>query len=165
MKVVKNYVNKKFQWHLRESNPRPPACSATKPLQTTINLNCIKYSIRTAQKTHCASVIQIIYLLIFEEIFVVFSDNNRTSGGTLCRWKAEFWHYQPGVAAGIATFYGPDGAGFETLEWTRFSGPTKKGPKTDPASCAVGTGPLPRVKRPGHGDDIPFPSSTVIELG
>ena len=44
------------------------------------------------------------------------------------------------------------------LVWAKFSAPVQTGPGAHPASCTVGTGPFPRVKRPGRGADHPPPS-------
>jgi len=37
------------------------------------------------------------------------------------------------------------------------------GPVAHPASCAMGTGSFPEVKRPGHGIDHPPPSSAEVK--
>ena len=39
----------------------------------------------------------------------------------------------------------------------RFSTPVQTGPGAHPASCTMGAGSLPRVKRPGRGADHPLP--------
>jgi len=39
--------------------------------------------------------------------------------------------------------------------WTRFSAPVQNGPGAHPASCTIGTGYFPGVKRPGRGVDHP----------
>ena len=39
----------------------------------------------------------------------------------------------------------------------RFSAPVQTGPEAYPASCAMGTGSFPGVKRPGRGADPPPP--------
>ena len=41
----------------------------------------------------------------------------------------------------------------------RFSPPVQTGPGVFPASCTMGTGSFPGVKRPGRGTDHPPPSS------
>ena len=40
----------------------------------------------------------------------------------------------------------------------RFSAPVQTGPRAHPASCTMGTGSFPAVKRPGRGADHPPPS-------
>ena len=49
----------------------------------------------------------------------------------------------PGSVVGIATGYGLDGPGIESL---RFSAPVQTGPGAHPASCKMGTGFFPGVK-------------------
>ena len=49
-------------------------------------------------------------------------------------------------SVGIATGYGLDGPGIESLWGARFSAPVQTGPEAHPASCAVGTGSFPGVK-------------------
>ena len=44
----------------------------------------------------------------------------------------------------------------------RFSVPVQTGPVAHPASCTMGTGSFPGVKRPGRGVDHPPPSSTKV---
>ena len=56
-------------------------------------------------------------------------------------------------SVGIATSYGMDGPG------ARFSVPVQTGPGAHPASCTMGNGSFPGVKRPGRGADHPPPSS------
>ena len=55
-----------------------------------------------------------------------------------------------GSVVAIATGYGLDGPGIESL-WggERFSAPVQTGPGTHPASCTVGTGSFPGVKVAG----------------
>jgi len=58
-------------------------------------------------------------------------------------------------SVGVATGYGLDGPGIE-FRWGRdFSSPVQSGPGVHPASCTVGTGSFPGVKRPGRGVDHP----------
>ena len=52
----------------------------------------------------------------------------------------------PGSSVGIATGYGLDGPGIESLWEARFSSPVKTGPGVHPASCTMGTGSFPEVK-------------------
>ena len=49
-------------------------------------------------------------------------------------------------AVGIATGYGLDGPGIESLWGTRFSAPVQTGPGGHPASCTMGGGSFPEVK-------------------
>ena len=44
----------------------------------------------------------------------------------------------------------------------RFSAPVQTGSKAHPASCTMGTGSFPRVKRPGRGVDHLPPSSAEL---
>jgi len=46
---------------------------------------------------------------------------------------------------------------------TRFYAPFQTGPGAHPASCKMGTGSFPGVKRPGLGFDHPPPSSAQVE--
>ena len=63
-------------------------------------------------------------------------------------------------SVGIATRYGLDGPGIES-RWggARFSAPIQTGPGARPASCTMGTGSFPGVKRPGRSADHPPLSS------
>ena len=61
-------------------------------------------------------------------------------------------------AVGIATRYGLDGPGIESRWWARYSAPIQTGPGAYPASCTMGTGSFPGVKRSGRGADHPPPS-------
>jgi hypothetical protein len=70
--------------------------------------------------------------------------------------------YGPGSSVGIATDYGLEGPGIESKKipvggdifCTRSDRPWGH-----PASCTMGTGSFPGVKRPGRGADYPPPSS------
>ena len=66
-------------------------------------------------------------------------------------------------SVGIATRYGLDGPGIESRWGARFSAPVQTGPGAHPASYTLGTGPFPRVKRPGRGVDPPPSSAEVKE--
>jgi hypothetical protein len=74
----------------------------------------------------------------------------------------------PGSSVGIATGYGLDVPGIEccvtlmecrTIKkvqvGARFFAPVQTGPGAHPASCTMGTGSFPGVKRPGRGADHP----------
>ena len=60
-------------------------------------------------------------------------------------------------SVGIATRYGLDGPGIESRWGARFSAPVQTGPGAHPASCTMGTGSVPGVKRPRRGADHPPP--------
>ena len=62
-------------------------------------------------------------------------------------------------SVGIATRYGLDGPG----GGTRFSAPVQSVPWLHPASCIMGTGSLPGLKRPGRGVGYPTPSSAEVK--
>jgi hypothetical protein len=55
--------------------------------------------------------------------------------------------------SGVATRYWLDGPGFESLWSARFSALVQTGPGANPASCTMGTGSFPWVKRPGRDAD------------
>ena len=59
----------------------------------------------------------------------------------------------------MATRYGLDGPGIESRWRARFSAPVQ----AYPASCTMGTGSFPGVKRPGRGVDPPPSSAEVKE--
>jgi hypothetical protein len=59
-------------------------------------------------------------------------------------------------SVGVATVYGLDGPGIES-RWGRDFSHT-----SHPASCTVGTGSFPGVKRPGRGADHPSPHSAEV---
>jgi hypothetical protein len=65
-------------------------------------------------------------------------------------------------SVGIATGYGMDGQGFESRWGARFFAHVQTGPGAHPASCTMGTGSFPGVKRPGRGADHPPPSSAEV---
>ena len=58
--------------------------------------------------------------------------------------------YSDSLRAGRSGYRIPMGA--------RFSAPVHTGPVAQPASCTMGTGSFPGVKRPGRGADHPPPS-------
>jgi hypothetical protein len=68
----------------------------------------------------------------------------------------------PGSSVGIATDYGLDGPGIESRWGARFFAHVQSGPEAHPASCTMGTGSFPGVKRPGRGADHPPPSSAEV---
>jgi hypothetical protein len=56
-----------------------------------------------------------------------------------------------GSSVGIVTGYGLDGPGI--VVGARFFAHVQTGPGAHPASCTMGTGSFPGVKRPGSGAD------------
>jgi hypothetical protein len=64
---------------------------------------------------------------------------------------------------GIATLYWLSGPGTESRWEARFSASVQTGPGAHPASCTMGTGSFPGVKRPGRGVDHPPPSSAEVK--
>ena len=66
-------------------------------------------------------------------------------------------------SVGIASRYGLDGPGDRNPVEARFSAPVHTGPVAYPASCTVGMGSFPGVKRPGRGVDHPPPSSAKVK--
>ena len=61
-------------------------------------------------------------------------------------------------AVGIASRYGLDGPGTESLWGARFSAHVQSGPGAYPDSYTMGTGSFPGLKWPGRGADYPPPS-------
>jgi hypothetical protein len=61
-------------------------------------------------------------------------------------------------SVGTATRYGMDGPGIESRWGARFSALVQTDPGAHSASCTMGTGSFPGVKRPGRGADHPPPS-------
>jgi hypothetical protein len=68
----------------------------------------------------------------------------------------------PCSSVGIATDYGLDGPGIES-RWGRDFSHTSRPVLGHPASCTMGTGSFPGVKRPGRGVGHPHPSSAEVE--
>ena len=74
--------------------------------------------------------------------------------------SADFMFYRTIIvgqdsSVGTATRYGLDGPVIESRWGARFSAPVQTGPGDQPASCTMGTGSFPEVKRPGSGADNP----------
>jgi hypothetical protein len=65
-------------------------------------------------------------------------------------------------SVGIATEYGLEIPGIESRIWTRYIANVQTGPVANPASCSMGTGTLPGVKRPERGADQPTPSRAEV---
>jgi hypothetical protein len=57
----------------------------------------------------------------------------------------------------------PGRSGDRMLVEATFSAPVQTGPGAYPASCTMGTGSFPGVKRPGRGVDHTPPSSTEVK--
>jgi hypothetical protein len=73
-------------------------------------------------------------------------------------------HGGPGYSVGIATDWLRAGrSGDRIPEGARFFAHVQIGPVVHPASCTMGTGSFPGVKRPGRGTDHPPPSSAEVE--
>jgi hypothetical protein len=68
----------------------------------------------------------------------------------------------PGSLVRIATDYELDGPGIESRWGWDFSR-TSTGPGAHPASCTMGTGYFPGIKRPGRGADHPHAPSGEVE--
>jgi hypothetical protein len=62
----------------------------------------------------------------------------------------------------IATGYGLDGLRIESQRGQDFFAHIQTGPGAHPASCTMGIGCFPGVKKPGHGADHPTPSSIEV---
>jgi len=75
-------------------------------------------------------------------------------------YSAVLQKFGPGSVVGIATGYGLDGPGIESLWGARFSAPVQTGPGAHPASCTMGTG---SKERPGSDADTSPPSSTMVK--
>jgi len=65
-------------------------------------------------------------------------------------------------AVGVATNFGLDGPDIES-RWGRFSVPVQNGPGAHPASCKMGTGSFPGLKRAGRGFEHPPPTIVQVE--
>jgi hypothetical protein len=72
---------------------------------------------------------------------------------------------EPGSSVGIATRYGLYGPGIEKKipVGARFFANVQTGPGAHPASCTMGTGSFPEVKRPERGADHPPRPSAKVE--
>jgi hypothetical protein len=72
----------------------------------------------------------------------------------------------PGSSVGITSDYGLDGPGIKIKpRWGRDFSHTSRPAlgSTHPASCTMGTGYFPGVKRPGRGANHPPLSSAEVE--
>jgi len=75
------------------------------------------------------------------------------------------FHFDVGrdSSVSIVTCYGLDGLGIES-QWGRdFLHPSRLALGAHPASCTMGTGSFPGVKRRGCGVDHPPPSSAEVK--
>ena len=72
-------------------------------------------------------------------------------------------HWGRFSAVGVAIRYWLDGPGIESRWGLDFPHPSRPALGFYSASCTVGTGSFPGVKRPGRGVDHPPASSTEIE--
>ena len=63
----------------------------------------------------------------------------------------------------IPTNCGLGGPGIEYRWGARFSAPVQTCSESHPASCTIGTGSFPGVKRPGRGVEHPPPSSAEVK--
>jgi hypothetical protein len=68
-----------------------------------------------------------------------------------------------GIAVSIATRYWLDSSGVESRCGARFSAPVQTRSGAHLATYIMDTGSFPGVKRPGHGDDHPLPSSAKVK--
>jgi hypothetical protein len=71
--------------------------------------------------------------------------------------------FGPGSSVGVATDYGLDGPGIESRWGRDFSHTSRPALGPIPASCTMGTGSYPGVKRSGRGADHPPPPSAEVE--
>jgi hypothetical protein len=82
-----------------------------------------------------------------------------------CKISILCWYLSssgPGSSVGIETDYGLDCPVIESRWGARFSAPVQTGFGAHPASCTMGTGPFPGVKkRPGRDAD-PSPLSSAV---
>jgi hypothetical protein len=67
-------------------------------------------------------------------------------------------------SVGIATRYRPDGLRIESRWGQVFSAPVQTDPRVHPASCTLGIGSFPGVKRPGRGVGHPSTSSAGVKV-
>jgi hypothetical protein len=71
---------------------------------------------------------------------------------------------RPGSSSGIVTGYGMDGPGID-FWWGEIFSTVQTGPGANPASCTVGTGSFPGVKRPGRGAEHPPLVESSLRMG
>jgi hypothetical protein len=70
----------------------------------------------------------------------------------------------PSSSVGIATDYGLHGPGIESRWGRDFLAHVQTGPGAHQASCTIGTGSFPRVKRPERGADNPPPLAPRLRM-
>jgi hypothetical protein len=63
----------------------------------------------------------------------------------------------------LRTVYNTVRSGDRIPVGARFLAHVQTGPEAHPASCTIGTGSFPGVKRPGRGADHPPPSSAEVK--
>jgi hypothetical protein len=85
----------------------------------------------------------------------VVSQNRTLTWIFLLNYKSTFSKCGPGGSVGIATGYGLDGPVIESWWGARFFAHFRTNPGAHPASCTIGTGSFPRVKRRRRGADHP----------
>jgi hypothetical protein len=66
------------------------------------------------------------------------------------------------ISVGTVTPYGMNGLGIESRWGARFSAPLQNDTEAHPASCTLGTGSFPGLRRPWRGVDHPPPSSAEV---
>jgi hypothetical protein len=78
-------------------------------------------------------------------------------------WSTLHEYSGTGSSVGIATDYGLDGPGIDSRWGRNFSLTSRPArPGVHPASCTMGTGSFPGVRRPGRdADHLPPPSAEV----
>jgi hypothetical protein len=86
------------------------------------------------------SYVRSIFSDCLSEIYLIIGATTTVSGGR-------------DSSVGISTGYGLDGPGIESRWEARFFAHVQTGPEAHPASCTMGTGCFPGVKRPGRGAD------------
>jgi hypothetical protein len=71
--------------------------------------------------------------------------------------------FGPGSSVGIATELRAGRSGDRIPVGARFSASVQTGPKAHPASCTMGTGSFPGVKRPRRDADLSLPSRAEVK--
>jgi hypothetical protein len=72
-------------------------------------------------------------------------------------------HKGPGSSVGIETDYDLGRSGDRIPVGARYFAHVQTGPVDHPASCTMGTGSFPGLKRPGLDADHPPPPSVEVE--
>jgi hypothetical protein len=93
--------------------------------------------------------------MLYREIIAVCSEIHAKHINTVCGQNIEFMNIklvvhivtsEPGSVVGIATAYGLDCPGIESLWGARFSAPVQTGAEAHTVSCTMGTGSYLGVK-------------------